>query len=69
MDEGFRGLPTTGGWTGEMVCMTCQLCIVEVGQHCHTIAGCNLMQKQLKQGEHLNKRCKLWALTAQAAIG
>ena len=34
-----------------------------VDQHCHTIVGCNLRQKQLQQAQHPKKRCKLWAPT------
>ena len=39
--------------------MTCRQFIYGVDQHCHTMVGCNLRQKQLQQGEHLKKRCKL----------
>ena len=55
-----RGLQN---WKGGMVCMTCQHFIYGVEQHCHTMVGCNLRQKQkqLQQGQHLKKRCKLWA--------
>jgi hypothetical protein len=38
-------------------------------QHCHTMVGCNLRQKQLQQGQHLKKRCKLWAPTWQKEVG
>ncbi len=31
--------------------------------------GCNLRQKQLQQGQHLKKRCKLWAPTWQKEVG
>ena len=40
-----------------------------VDQHCHTMVGCNLRQKQLQQGQHLKKRCKLWAPTWQKEVG
>ena len=50
-------------WKGGMVCMTCLHFISGDDQHCHTIVGCNLRQKQLKQGQHMKERCKLWALT------
>ena len=40
-----------------------------VDQHCHTMVGCNLRQKQLQQGQHLKKRCKLWAPTWQKEMG
>ena len=49
------------GWKGGVVCMTCQHFAYGVDQHCRTVVGCNLRQKQLQQGEHLNKRRKLWA--------
>ena len=26
--------------------------VYRVDQHCHTIVGCNLRQKQLQQGQH-----------------
>ena len=40
-----------------------------VNQHCHTLLGCNLRQQQLQQGEHLKKKCKLWAPTWQKQVG
>ena len=40
-----------------------------VDQHCHTIVGCNLRQKQLQQGQHPKKRCKLWAPTWHKEMG
>ena len=43
------------------VCMTCQHFTYGVDQHCHTMVGCNLRQKQLQQGRNLKKWCKLWA--------
>jgi len=51
--------------------MTCQYFTygVDQHQHCHTKVGCNLRQKQLQQGEHLEKRCKLWAPTWQKEVG
>ena len=39
--------------------MTCQHFTYGVDQHCHTMLGCNLRQKQLQQGQHLKKKCKL----------
>ena len=57
------------GWKGGVVCMTCQHFTYGVDQHCHTMVGCNLRQKQLQQGEHLKKRCKLWAPTWQKQVG
>ena len=56
------------GWNGGVVCMTCQHFVYGVDRHCHTLVGCNLRQK-LQEGEHLNKRCKLWAPTSQSAMG
>ena len=56
-------------WKGGVVCMTCQHFVYGVDQHCHTIVGCNLRQKQLQQGQHLKKRCKLWAPTWQKEVG
>ena len=38
-------------WKGGVVCMTCQDFTYGVDQHCHTMVGCNLRQKQLQQGE------------------
>ena len=40
-----------------------------VDQHCHTLLGCNLRQRQLQQGEHLTTKCKLWAPTWQKEMG
>ena len=56
-------------WKGGVVCMTCQHFTYGVDQHCHTMVGCNLRQKQLQQGQHLKKRCKLWAPTWQKEMG
>ena len=42
-------------WKGSVVCITCQHFIYGVDQHCHTMVGCNLRQKQLQQGQHLKK--------------
>ena len=52
-----------------MVCMTCQHFTYGVDQHCHTLLGCTLRQKQLQQGQHLNKKCKLWAPTWHKEMG
>ena len=49
--------------------MTCQHFSYGVDQSCHTLVGCNLRQQQLKQGEHLTKRCRQWAPTWQKAMG
>jgi len=46
-------------WKDGVACMTCQHFIYGVDQHCHAMVGCNLRQKQLQQGKHLKKRCKL----------
>ena len=48
-------------WKGGVVCMTCQHFTYGVDQHCHTMVGCNLRQRQLAQGDHLKKSCKLWS--------
>ena len=56
-------------WKGGVVCMTCQHFTYGVDQHCHSIVGCNLRQKQLQQGQHLKKKCKLWAPTWQKEMG
>ena len=55
-------------WKGGVVCITCQHFTYGVDQHCHTMVGCNLRQKQLQQGEHLKKRCKLWASTCVGTL-
>ena len=57
------------GWKGARICMTCQHFAYGVDQHCHTLVGCNLMQKQLQQGEHLTNRCQQWAPTWQKEVG
>ena len=48
--------------------MTCQH-FYGVDQHCHTMMGCNLRQRQLQQDRHLKKRCKLRAPSWQKEIG
>ena len=62
-DWGYVDERDLQNWKGGVVCMTCQHFTYGVDQHCHTLLGCNLRQKQLQQGEHLKKRCKLWAPT------
>ena len=57
------------GWKGGVVCMTCQHFAYGVDRHCHTLLACNLRRRQLAQGDHLKKRCKLWVPTSQSAIG
>ena len=37
-------------WRGGVVCITCQHFAYGVDQHCRTMVGCNLRQKQLQQG-------------------
>jgi len=49
--------------------MTCQHFCYGVDQHCHTLLGCNARQKQLQQGDHLKKKCQLWAPTWQKEFG
>ena len=51
------------------VCITCQHFGYGVDSQCHTLLGCNLRQGQLQQGQHLKKRCKLWAPTWQKEVG
>ena len=57
------------GWKGTCICMTCQHFCYGVDQHCHTLLGCNARQQQLQQGDHLKKKCKLWAPTWQKEFG
>ena len=49
--------------------MTCQHFVYGVDRHCRTVLGCNARQRQLQQGDHLKKKCKLWAPTWQKAMG
>ena len=56
-------------WKGACICMTCQHFTYGVDQHCHTLLGCTLRQRQLQQVEHLKKKCKLWAPTWQKEMG
>jgi hypothetical protein len=70
MEEwGFVDERELQGWKGGCVCITCQHFTYGVDQHCHTLLGCNLRQQQLQQGEHLKKKCKLWAPTRQKEMG
>ena len=57
------------GWKGGCVCMTCQHFAYATDAHCHTMLGCNIRQRQLQQGDHLKKKCKLWAPTWQKEVG
>ena len=45
-------------WKGGAAYMTCKHFIYRADQHCDTMLGSNLWQKQLHQGQHLNKRCR-----------
>ena len=49
--------------------MTCQQFIYGVDQHCHTMVGCNLRQKQLQQGQHLTHCCRNWKAPHQVETG
>ena len=70
MEEwGFVDERELQGWKGGCVCITCQHFAYGMDQHCHTLLGCNLRQQQLQQGEHLTKKCKLWAPTWQKEMG
>ena len=68
-DWGFIDERELQGWKGACVCITCQHFTNGVDQHCHTQLGCNLRQQQLQQGEHLKKKCKLWAPTLLKEAG
>ena len=57
------------GWKGGCVCITCQHFTYGLDQHCHTLLGCNLRRQQLQQGEHLTRKCRLWAPTWQKEMG
>ena len=70
--RGYRGEQRLGAYVKRVqrfLLKTCQHFIYRVDQHCHTMVGCNLRQKQLQQGQHLKKRCKLWARTWQKEVG
>jgi len=49
--------------------MTCQHFAYGVDEHCRTLVGCNLRQKQLKQGDHLTKRCRQWSPAWDKEVG
>ena len=51
------------------VFMTYQHLAYGADQYCRTVLGFNLRQKPLQQGEHLKKRCKLWAPTWHKEMG
>ena len=57
------------GLKGAYICMTCQHFAYGVDTHCRTLVGCNLRQKQLKQGDHLTKRCRQWSPTWDQEVG
>ena len=70
MDEwGFIDERELQGWKGGCVCITCQHFTYGVDQHCRTLLGCNLRQRQLQQGEHLKEKYKLWTPTWQKEMG
>ena len=70
MEEwGFIDDTELQGCKGACICMACQHFTYGVDQHCHTLLGCTLRQKQLQQGQHLKKKCKLWAPTWQKEMG
>ena len=56
-------------WKGACIGMTCQHFAYGVDEHCRTLVGCNLRQKQLKQGDHLTKRCRQWSPTWDQEVG
>ena len=36
---------------------------------CHVLLGCNIRQMQVQHGDHLKKRCQLWAPSWQKDMG
>ena len=68
-ERGFVDDRELEGRKGACICMTCQHFSYGVDRHCHTLLGCNLRQKQLAQGDHLTKKCKLWASAWQKEMG
>ena len=57
------------GWKGGVGCMTRQHFAAGGGRHCRTLLTCNLRRRQRAHGDHLKKRCKLWAPTWRAEAG
>ena len=57
-------VPAAGG----VIYMTYQHFAYGVDRHCHTKLAFNLRQRQLAQGDHLKKRCKLLAPTWRAEV-
>ena len=49
------------GWKGSRICLTCQHFAYDMDAHCRTLLACNIRRKQLQQGQHLTKTCKLWS--------
>ena len=49
------------GWKGSRICLTCQHFAYGMDAHCRTLLACNIRPKQLQQGQHLTKTCKLWS--------
>ena len=68
-DWGFVDERELKNWKGACICMTCQHFAYGVDTHCRTLVGCNLKQKQLKQGDHLLKRCTQWSPTWEQEVG
>ena len=56
-------------WRGGTACVSCQHLRFGVDQHCRTLVGCDIRQRQLQPGAHLTKKCKLWAPTWQKEVG
>ena len=61
MDEwSFVGELELEGWKGPRICQTFHHFTYGVDAHCRTLLACNIRRKQLQQGQHLTKTCKLW---------
>ena len=68
-DWDFVDSDDLSNWKGACICMTCQHFSYGVDRHCRTILGCTVRRRQLPQGDHLIKRCGLWAPTWQQQVG
>tara|TARA_B100000287_G_C20373495_1_gene678667 strand:+ start:55 stop:339 length:285 start_codon:yes stop_codon:yes gene_type:complete len=51
------------------VCMTCEHFTYASTKSCVTLLTCPIHQRLIPQGEHLNKRCKMWMKKRELVIG
>ena len=51
------------------VCMTCKHFDYTCDRHCRTVLTCQIQQRLIPHGQHLNSRCPMWFKQIQKEVG